>query len=105
MLKRCNKYININNMEFNLKGVVNSEHINNLKFDKLENCYARPSQAKINIYNNWYNTLANDSSILYYGVGSYNCNIFTINSVIELNNKKYYLHITPTKNECYEVID
>lgn len=105
MLKRCNKYININNIEFNLKGVVDSEYIKNLKFDKLENCYARPSNTKVHIYYNWFNAISNDSNILYYGVGSYNSNIFTINSIIELNNKKYYLHITPTKNECYEVID
>ena len=81
------------------------QDLKGLKFDRLESCYARPSQAKRSIYNTWYNAILNDSDILCYGVGSYNCNIFTINSIIKLHNKKYFLHITPTKNECYEVAE
>jgi hypothetical protein len=99
-----NKYIMINDIKFNVRGIVNNDFIKTLKFDNLERCYARPSDTKISIYHNWYNIILNDSDILCYGVGSYNCNIFTINSIIKLHNKKYYLHITPTKNECYEVV-
>lgn len=101
---KTNRNIMLGDNNFNIKGIINMQDLKGLKFDSLERCYNRPSQAKISIYYNWYNTISNNSNILKFGVGSYNCNIFTINSVIELNNKKYYLHITPTKNECYEVI-
>ena len=99
-----NKYIIIDNVEFNVKGIVDNEFIKTLKFDNLESCYTRPSDTKTSIYYNWYNIISNDSDILEFGVGSYNCNIFTINSIVDMNDKKYYLHITPSKHECYEVL-
>lgn len=107
MLKRYNKYthININNIEFNLKGVISSETIKDLKFDRLENCYNKPSDTKVSIYYSWYYTYLDNVNIIKFGVGSYNSSIFTINSIIDIDNKKYYLYITPRKNECYEVID
>lgn len=100
-----NKYIIIDNVEFNVKGIIDNDFIKTLKFDNLESCYNRPSQTKTSIYYNWYNIISNDSDILCYGIGSYNCNIFTINSIVNIDNKKYYLHITPSKRECYEVIE
>lgn len=101
---KTNKTIMIGDNNFNIKGIIDMQDLKGLRFDSLEHCYARPSQSKISIYYNWFNAISNNSDILCYGVGSYNCNIFTINAFIELDNKKYYLHITPTKNECYEVI-
>lgn len=101
---KTNKNIMIDNKTFNIKGIIEAQDLKDLRFDSLESCYARPSQTKTNIYYNWHNIISNDSDILCYGVGSYNCNIFTINSIIKLHNKRYYLHITPTKNECYEVV-
>ncbi len=103
-VRKQKQTININGREFDLKGVISNEAINNLEFKSLERCYARPSQAKISIYYSWYNIISNDSNIICYGVGSYNCNIFTINSIVDINDKRYYLHITPTKNECYDII-
>ena len=102
---RKNQIMKLGSEEFKIKGVINIQDLKGLKFDRLERCYNRPSQAKISIYNTWFNTISNASDILDFGVGSYNCNIFTINSIIKLHNKKYYLHITPTKNECYEVVE
>lgn len=99
-----NKYIMINNIEFNVKGIIDNDFIKTLKFDSLECCYNRPSQAKTSIYYSWLNVISNNSDILCYGVGSYNCNIFTINSIVSMNDKSYYLHITPTKRECYEIV-
>ena len=101
---KTNRNIIIGDSNFNIKGIIDMQDLKDLRFDRLESCYNRPSQTKTNIYYNWYNTIANDSNILDFGVGSYNCNIFTINAIIELQNKKYYLYITPTRNECYEVI-
>lgn len=102
---KTNRNIVIGDSDFNIKGTIDMQDLKDLRFDMLEHCYARPSQAKTSIYYNWFNTIANDSDILKFGVGSYNCNIFTINSIIDINDKRYYLHITPTKNECYEVVD
>lgn len=102
---KSNKYIIINDNKFNFKGIVDNEFIKSLKFNKLEYCYARPSNIKTSIYYNWYYTYLNNINILNFGVGSYNCNIFTINSIVNIDNKQYYLHITPTKNEYYEVVN
>ena len=103
-VRKQKQTININGREFDLKGVTTNEAIKGLKFDSLECCYNRPSQAKISIYYDWFNIISNASDIICYGVGSYNSNIFTINSIVDINDKRYYLHITPTKNECYEII-
>ena len=100
-----NQIMKLGEEEFKFKGVINMQDLKGLKFDRLESCYNRPSQAKISIYNTWYNTITNDSDILCFGVGSHNCNIFTINSIIKLHNKKYYIYITKTRQEIYEVID
>lgn len=102
-MKRNNKYIMINNIEFNVKGTIDNDFIKTLKFDSLESCYTRPSQAKTSIYYSWYYTYLNNINIIKFGIGSYNSNIFTINSIVDIDGKRYYLHITPTKNECYEV--
>ena len=99
-----NKYIMINNIKFNVRGIVDNEFIEALKFNSLESCYNKPSQAKTSIYYSWHYTYLDNIDIIKFGVGSYNCNIFTINSIVNIDNKKYYLHITPTKNECYEII-
>ena len=100
-----NQIMKLGNEEFKFKGVISTQDLKGLKFNRLESCYNRPSQAKINIFYNWFNTISNNSNILSFGVGNYNCNIFTINSIIKLHNKKYYLHITPTRNDCYEVVE
>lgn len=100
-----NQIMKLGEEEFKFKGVISKEDLKGLKFDRLESCFARPSQTKINIYYNWFNAISSASDILCYGVGSFNCNIFTINSIVDINDKRYYLHITPTKNECYEVIE
>lgn len=102
---KTNKNIMIGDSTFKIKGIIDMQDLKGLKFDRLESCYTRPSQAKTSIFYNWFNTISNDSDILKFGVGSYNCNIFTINSIVDINDKRYYLHITPTKNECYEVVD
>ena len=99
-----NQIMKIGEEEFKFKGIINIQDLKGLKFDSLKSCYARPSQAKRSIYYNWFNDISNNSDILRFGVGSFNCNIFTINSIVDINDKRYYLHITPTKNECYEVI-
>ena len=101
---RKNQIMKLGEEEFKIKGVINMQDLKGLKFDRLESCYNRPSQAKISIYYSWFNIISNNSDILCYGVGSYNCNIFTINSIVDINDKRYYLHITPTKNECCEVV-
>ena len=101
---KTNSSILMGDCNFNIKGIIDMRDVKGWKFDRLESCYARPSQAKTNIYYNWFNTISNASDILKFGVGSYNCNIFTINAIIDINDKRYYLHITPTKNECYEVV-
>ena len=100
-----NQIMKLGEEEFKFKGVIDTQDLKGLKFDRLESCYNRPSQAKISIYYNWFNDISNASDILKFGVGSFNCNIFTINSIVDINDKRYYLHITPTKNECYEVVE
>ena len=67
-VRKQKQTININGREFDLKGVISNEAIKGLKFDSLESCYNRPSQAKISIYYSWYYTYLENVDILKFGV-------------------------------------
>lgn len=67
--------------------------------------YEKPSMKKVSIYHNWYEfteklDLVNSA---YYGIASYNSNIFTFDFCFKYESKKYYAHITPSHNYICEV--
>ena len=94
----------LGNETFNLKKFVKSEDIEGLRYDSIFTCYARPSYIKVNIYNHYYDVLRdNTDEIIKYGVGGYNCFMFTINAIVKINGVKYYVYITKTRNEIHVI--
>ena len=75
-------------------------------FKSLRQCFDRWSDRKENIYNYYSNLLNNNcDSVLKYGIRSYNCNFINLHAIIEKDNKKYYLLITPSHNYYKELED
>lgn len=101
-----NQIMKLGEEEFKFKGVISEEDLKNKTFKGIYQCYTKPSKIKINIFLEWVSKIYDiDNNFLKFGIDSYNTNIFTLHSILKIDNKKYYLHITPTKNECYEVIE
>ena len=74
------------------------------EFKPLECCYARCSYAKQNIYNYYYNLLVNNCDrVINYGVRSFNSMIIVLHAMVEKDNKKLYLVITPSYNWYREI--
>lgn len=99
MKRKEKKYINLGE-EF--------QENNNLfirgNYNTLYECYNRPSEAKARVYN-YYKRLIEDNSddVERYGIASYNCNVISLEAIIQKNDKKYYLYITPSYNYFKEV--
>lgn len=74
------------------------------EYKALYNCYTRPSQSKIYVYNKYFNLLKdNCDDIIRYGVRSYNTFMITLHAEIIKDNKKYYVFITPSYNYIEEI--
>lgn len=74
------------------------------EYKALYNCYTRPSQSKINIYNKYFNLLKdNCDDIIRYGVRSFNTFMITLHAEIKKDNKIYYVFITPSYNYIEEI--
>ena len=74
------------------------------EFKTLRQCYNSWSNAKENVYYN-YRKLLNDNcdKVKNYGIRSYNANIIVLHAIVEKDNKKYYLVITPAHNWYKEI--
>lgn len=94
----------IGNEEFKIKGtMLHSTAISKI-YDDFDKCYSRPSDDKKKINKYWYELLCNNcDSVLDYGVCGYNCHLFSLNAIIKIKNKMYYVYITKTKQEIYEL--
>ncbi len=95
------KYIKIEDISFEVKNNLNIKKDYELKI--LESCYNNCSDTKEYVYNEWLKFSRLHNSGYYYGVASYNSMIFTFDAMIEFEDKKYYIHITPTHNYIMEV--
>lgn len=74
------------------------------EFKTLRECYGKWSDAKENIYNYYKNLLNNNTDkVEKYGIRSYNANVIILHAIIEKDNKKYYLVITPSYNWFNEI--
>ena len=91
----------INGVEFEkVRGSVNDINTN---LKDIYQCYDRPSQAKVSIYNDWCD-FAKKVDASNWGIASYNANIFTFDFCFKYEDKKYYAHITPCHNYICEVM-
>jgi len=99
--------IKIGNEDFTLQNkVVNYTDIISYDYKELNQCYKKCSSTKYSILTHYYNLLDNNSlDVIKYGIKSYNANIITIHAIINIDYVKYYVYITPTKNEIYKVCE
>lgn len=96
--------MNIGNEFFMNKKYVEMGDVERLNYDSIYNCYSRPSDTKIYIYNKYYNLLLeNTDDVIRYGVGGYNCFMFTLNAIVKIDGVLYYVYITKTKNEIHRI--
>ena len=98
------KIITINGVEF--EKVKNIYLKNDYELKAIYQCYARPSTYKVNAYNYWvdYAKRLDLLKVAYYGIASYNSNIFTFDFCFKYESKKYYAHITPSHNYIMEIM-
>lgn len=100
------KQININGIIFEIE-----KPIKKLPFyigRKLEDCYNKPSYKKSIIYRDWcdwFNTFDYDDKIGAITIYSYNTFMFTLIMAVRYNNNIYHLHITPSHNYAYPIIE
>lgn len=74
------------------------------EFKTLRECYEKWSDTKERVYN-YYRRLLNDNTdkVEKYGVRSYNSMVIVLHAIVEKDNKKYYLVITPSHNYFNEI--
>ncbi len=73
-------------------------------YNTLYECYNRPSERKAYIYDYYRKLLQeNVDNVENYGIASYNCNIITLEAIIQKDFKRYYLYITPSYNYYIEL--
>ena len=92
---------------FEIAGCINPEkfqaavhHCINLPM--LQECYNKPSQAKINIYDEWIEFCYKNSDLFTAcGVESFNTMCFTLDFIISNGLDNFYAHITPVHNYLY----
>ena len=95
------KYIEIKGVKF--EKVSGSINIVNTNLKTLYQCYDRPSQAKVGIYNEWVE-YARKVDASKWGIATYNANVFTFDFCFKYEDKKYYAHITPCHNYIVEIM-
>ena len=95
------KTIQLNNVDFELgksiKGVPAIDH------RSIWDCYGRPSNTKVSIYEDWRNWFVRDCDTYNFGICSRNCNFFSIEGVIDVDGVLYYLYITRSHNRAYPI--
>ena len=101
---RKNQVIILGNEEFKFKGVISREDLKDKTFRGIYQCYTKPSTAKIKIFLEWASKIYDiDNDFLKFGISSYNVNMFTLHSILKVDNKSYYIYITKTRQEIYEI--
>lgn len=99
------KYIELNNVTFEVKKVKGELHtITQVR--SLEDCYAKPSSIKHEIYNDWFKWYMTDSDkyiLKHFTIKSYNVNMFTLAcDVYNMENEFIgQLYITKTRQEFW----
>ena len=101
-MKKEKRIINLGEEFKENKKMVQEEYYK--KFKTLRECYGKWSDAKENVYNYYRNLLNNNADkVENYGIRSYNANVIVLHAIVEKDNKKYYLVITPAHNYFNEI--
>lgn len=101
-MKKEKRIINLGEEFKENKKMVQEEYYK--EFKTLGECYDRWSDTKERVYN-YYRNLLNENAdkVENYGIRSYNANVIILHAIIEKENKKYYLVITPSYNWFSEI--
>ena len=101
-MKKEKRIINLGEEFKENKKMVQEEYYK--EFKTLGECYDRWSDTKERVYN-YYKNLLNENAdkVENYGIRSYNANVIILHAIIEKDNKKYYLVITPSYNWFNEI--
>ena len=92
---------------FEIAGCINSEKFQEavhrcVNLPMLDECYNKPSQAKINIYDEWNEFRYKNCGLCgACGVASFNTMCFTLDFIISNGFDNFYAHITPAHNYLY----
>lgn len=100
---RKNQTIILGNEDFKYKGVISKEDLKYKSFKGLYECYNRPSDTKTRIYIEWSSRIYDLGNMLKFGINGYNCHMFTLHSILKVDTKDYYIYITKTRQEIYEI--
>ena len=96
------KVVVLNGKEFRLKGKIFSHDIYESR-RTIYDCYDKPSQAKVAIWESWVDwALYIDTEAMLW-VNSFNYNMFTISGIIGTEIGVCYLYITKTRQELWLV--
>lgn len=101
------QYIELNNVTFEIKRVKGELHpIAQVR--SLGDCYAKPSSAKREIYNDWlrwYMTNSDKYILKHFTINSYNVNMFTLTcDVYNMKNEFIgQIYITKTRHEFWTI--
>ena len=103
------KYIELNNETFEVKKVKGK--LRPIRLRDLSDCYNKPSNLKMSIYNDWINWLmelnatSTDMNFHPMSVLSYNCMTFTLGCDVYNNECKLIgqLYITKTRQEFWTI--
>ena len=104
MKRKEREYVFINGNAFE---VVKKEESIYYAGNSLYDCYCRPSQRKVAIFEEWkndfYTERFNNGGILDFNmwVSSYNSNIFTLAGNFRTEQHNYNFKITPSRNICW----
>ena len=93
-------YLNGHRFEVKRSKYANVESLSRYAGRTIYDCYSRPSSTKLSIYKEW-KEWAYLNDIMYFGVRSYNINMFTLQGLVEYNENTYMLDITPSHNYAY----
>lgn len=101
-MKKEKRKINLGKEFVENKKMVQEEYYK--EFKTLRECYGKWSDTKERVYN-YYRNLLNENAdkVENYGIRSYNANVIILHAIIEKENKKYYLVITPSYNWFNEI--
>lgn len=68
------------------------------------NCYDRPSEYKVAIWNDWLKWARETDGVTGFEISSYNCMQFTISGFyVDENGNEYNIYITKSRNELIKV--
>lgn len=101
------KQIELNNVTFEVKKVKGELHpITQVR--GLGDCYAKPSSAKQNIYNDWFKWYMADNNkyiLRHFSIDSYNVNMFTLKCDVYDKSETFIgqIYITKTRQEFWTI--